>query len=138
MSGVLAIARRWIGTPYVAGAALRGVGCDCVGLLRGVWAEATGRPVPKVPGWRADWMLAPGRPLAAALRAHCRPLSPQAAGPGAFVVFHGAAAGRREHHCGILAPEGRVIHAVERHGVVEVALADMGARITQAATVPEG
>ncbi|MEM1422329.1 MAG: peptidase P60, partial [Pseudomonadota bacterium] len=30
-------ASRWIGTPYRHQASLRGVGCDCLGLLRGVW-----------------------------------------------------------------------------------------------------
>lgn len=29
-------ARRWVGTPYAHQAALLGVGCDCVGLIRGV------------------------------------------------------------------------------------------------------
>lgn len=30
-------ARSWIGTPYVAQAAMKGVGADCVGLIIGVW-----------------------------------------------------------------------------------------------------
>lgn len=33
---IIAEARGWIGTPYRHQAALRGVGCDCVGLVRGV------------------------------------------------------------------------------------------------------
>ena len=28
---------RWIGTPYRHQASLKGVGCDCLGLVRGVW-----------------------------------------------------------------------------------------------------
>ena len=42
MSGrdaIVAAARAWIGTPYRHQAALRGVGCDCLGLLRGVWRD---------------------------------------------------------------------------------------------------
>jgi NlpC/P60 family putative phage cell wall peptidase len=38
---VIAEARRWVGTPFRHQAALRGVGCDCAGLIRGV-GEACG------------------------------------------------------------------------------------------------
>jgi NlpC/P60 family putative phage cell wall peptidase len=34
---VIEEARRWIGTPYRHQSALRGIGCDCIGLIRGVW-----------------------------------------------------------------------------------------------------
>ncbi|MFD0934795.1 peptidase P60, partial [Methylobacterium trifolii] len=34
---VVAQARLWLGTPYRHQASLAGVGCDCLGLLRGVW-----------------------------------------------------------------------------------------------------
>ena len=40
---VIAIARSWLGTPYHDQASLRGVGCDCLGLARGVWREVVGR-----------------------------------------------------------------------------------------------
>ncbi len=32
-------ARGWIGTPYIHQASLKDIGCDCLGLLRGVWRE---------------------------------------------------------------------------------------------------
>ena len=44
---VIAIARAWLGTPYHDQASLRGVGCDCLGLARGVWREVVG-PEPVV------------------------------------------------------------------------------------------
>jgi NlpC/P60 family putative phage cell wall peptidase len=34
---IVAETRSWIGTPYHHQAALKGVGCDCIGLLRGVY-----------------------------------------------------------------------------------------------------
>lgn len=49
------LARRWIGTPYVHQGALRGAGCDCLGLVRGVWAELYGEAVPPVPPYTPDW-----------------------------------------------------------------------------------
>ena len=33
---IVAAARSWIGTPYRHQASLKGVGCDCLGLVRGV------------------------------------------------------------------------------------------------------
>ena len=47
---VIAIARSWLGTPYHDQASLRGVGCDCLGLARGVWREAVGPEVSVLAG----------------------------------------------------------------------------------------
>ena len=46
---VVATARGWLGTPYLHQASCRGAGCDCLGLLRGLWralagAEPAARP----------------------------------------------------------------------------------------------
>lgn len=49
------LARAWIGTPYVHQASCRGGGCDCLGLLRGVWREALGEEPEAVPPYSADW-----------------------------------------------------------------------------------
>jgi NlpC/P60 family putative phage cell wall peptidase len=40
----LSILRSWQGTPFHHGAALKGVGCDCYGLIVGALAEAGGHP----------------------------------------------------------------------------------------------
>lgn len=114
----LAAARAWIGTPYMIGQALRGVGCDCVGLVRGVWSDVTGRPAPDAPPFRADWHNAPGRPLVAAARAYLDPVALSEARPGDVVVLR--VQGSREAHCGILETDGQIIHAVETVGVVRV------------------
>ena len=55
MSAIVTAARGWIGTPYVHQAARRGVGCDCLGLLRGVWAEVDGTDLLSVPTYTPDW-----------------------------------------------------------------------------------
>ena len=52
---VVAAARGWLGTPYHDQASVRGVGCDCLGLVRGVWRELYGpEPVP-IPPYSRDW-----------------------------------------------------------------------------------
>lgn len=32
----VALARTWLGTPFLAGASVQGVGCDCAGLIEGI------------------------------------------------------------------------------------------------------
>lgn len=49
-NAVIAEARQWIGTPYAHQQMVRGLGCDCVGLIRGV-GIATG----VMPERRDDW-----------------------------------------------------------------------------------
>lgn len=137
---IVAAARAWIGTPYVTGAALRGVGCDCVGLIRGTLADLTGRPVPNPPGWRPDWSASRARPLIEAAARHLDPVPVEFVGAGDVVVFRHATG--REAHCGILSEVGaegapaRVIHAAEGVGVVEVPLGAWARRISYAARFP--
>jgi len=52
---VLALAEPWIGTPYRHQASLRGVGCDCLGLIRGVWRELYGSEPELPPPYAPDW-----------------------------------------------------------------------------------
>lgn len=54
-AAALAVAREWIGTPYLDGQACKGVGADCLGLIRGVYAEAAGVPVPPAPARPQPW-----------------------------------------------------------------------------------
>lgn len=130
----LVAARAWIGTPYYIGQARRGVGCDCVGIVRGVWSELTGRPAPEAPPYRADWHNAPGRPLVAAARAYLDPIHPAEARPGDVVVLR--MAGTREAHCGILETGDQIIHAVEGVGVVRVPFDAFRPGVTFAARFP--
>ncbi|TPE52586.1 NlpC/P60 family protein [Amaricoccus solimangrovi] len=131
---VVQASRRWLGTPYAPGAALRGIGCDCVGLARGVWSELTGRPPPPAPPWSPDWPTSWPRALIALGEAHMIPRRPAEAGPGDLVAIRRL--GGREAHAGILTENGRFIHATERFGVVEVPLAGWAGRIAWAASFP--
>lgn len=118
---IVASARGWVGTPYRHRAAVRGVGCDCLGLLVGVWREVTGTAPPALPNYRADWRDASH---AAELQALADAwLAPGEMGPGAVLLFRmGASALPR--HCGIMVAAGRFVHAQERLGVVEGNLSD--------------
>ncbi|MGV8954020.1 MAG: NlpC/P60 family protein [Cypionkella sp.] len=120
---VVAAAQRWIGTPYRHQAATLGAGCDCLGLLRGVWRELYGSEPMAMPPYRAD-MRDPAH--AGALEAAAELLLVPAAGvyaAGQVVLFRlNGMAGAK--HCAILVGPERFIHAQERLGVVEAALTE--------------
>ena len=57
---ILSEARQWLGTPYRHQASLKGVGCDCLGLVRGVWRALYGYE-PEEPGpYQRGWVEPPG------------------------------------------------------------------------------
>lgn len=104
---IVAEARGWIGTPYRHQASLRGVGCDCLGLVRGVWRLHLGAEPEPVPGYTRDWSEARGREaLAEAGRRHLVERDPAAAKPGDVLVFRMRPGGPAKH-AGILVAMGR-------------------------------
>ncbi|MEC9343503.1 MAG: NlpC/P60 family protein [Pseudomonadota bacterium] len=119
-------ARRWRGTPYRHQASHRGVGCDCLGLVRGIWRTLYGREPQTIPAYTPDWGEAPGREfLLEAASRHLHPVPVAAARAGDLLVFRW----RREavaKHLGILTSNRResrrFIHAWEKAGVVETGL----------------
>ncbi|WP_185983121.1 NlpC/P60 family protein [Aureimonas mangrovi] len=118
MSGqrALVAARRWIGTPYRHQGSRRGVGCDCLGLVRGVWRELYGHE-PEAPGaYSRDWAdIDDAERLMEAARRNFTDV--ESGAPGDLVLFRWRA-GRPARHCGILEEGGRVIHAYEGAAVV--------------------
>ncbi len=119
---VIAAALAWLGTPYHDQASLQGVGCDCGGLLRGVWRAVVGPESfvvpPYGPGWGDEGPQEVVVDLVASLLLR---IDPAQAGPGAVLLFR-----MRESaivkHAGIITSPGLFIHATERHGVIEEAL----------------
>ena len=59
-SAIVAEARAWIGTPYQHQASLKGVGCDCLGLVRGVWRAVIGAEPERAPPYAPGWAEATG------------------------------------------------------------------------------
>ncbi|WP_375449539.1 NlpC/P60 family protein [uncultured Devosia sp.] len=124
---VVAAARQWLGTPYRHQAATPGAGCDCLGLLRGVWRTLYGTEPMAVPPYRAD-MRDPthaGALVAAAATFLVPVEGALAAGQVLLFRLNGLVAAK---HCGILVAPDRFIHAQERLGVVEAALTEAWAR----------
>lgn len=118
---IVAAARLWLGTPYHHQASLRGVGCDCLGLVRGVWRDLCGdepeAPPPYSPSWAESLRQ---ETLALAAERHLQPLAAGEAQPGDVLLFRW-----RTHlpakHCAILATPECIIHAHDGAAVAEVA-----------------
>jgi NlpC/P60 family putative phage cell wall peptidase len=119
---IIAAARGWLGTPYVHQASSRGCGCDCLGLLRGVWRELMGDEPENPPPYSADWAESAGEEtLYAALKRHFTEIDRIDVAPGDILLFRMIARGPAKH-CGILAELGGVpslIHARQNKRVSE-------------------
>ena len=121
-SAVLAAARSWLGTPYLHQSSVNGVGCDCLGLARGIWRTLHGDEPWEVPPYSRDWGEAGRREvLAEAARAALIEVPLSDAGPSALVLFR-MAPGVPAKHCGLLGESvirPSLIHAYDRSGVVQ-------------------
>ena len=119
---VITAARSWLGTPYHDQASLRGVGCDCLGLARGVWRDVVGPEPFPIPPYSRDWgETGPREVLADGARRMMPELDRSEAGPGALILFRMMPRAIAKH-VGILTNPDTFLHAYERLGVIEEAL----------------
>jgi NlpC/P60 family putative phage cell wall peptidase len=122
-TAIVTEARAWIGTPYRHQASLKGVGCDCLGLVRGVWRVVCGAEPEPVPPYAPDWAEASRREaLASAAGRHLVELHPDNFAPGDVLLFrwrNGCVA----KHAAIVTGDARMVHAHDRAGVAEFAIA---------------
>jgi NlpC/P60 family putative phage cell wall peptidase len=116
---IIAEARSWIGTPYRHQASLKGVGCDCLGLVRGVWRAVIG-PEPEATGpYSPDWAEALGAErLADAAGRHLRPIAVKEASRGDVILFRWRD-DLPAKHAAILSGAGTFIHAYSGNAVCE-------------------
>lgn len=121
-------ARGWLGTPYRHQASCRGVGTDCLGLVRGLWRELLGHEPERPGAYTPDWAEATGeeRLLAAAAR-HLIGVPLHAAMAGDVLLFRMIDSGPAKH-VAILSSDtlvrGTIIHAYSGHDVCETHLTE--------------
>ncbi len=126
---VVILARTWLGTPYHHQASVRGHGCDCLGLVRGVYRELYGRDAEAPPAYSRDLAEATGtETLIEAARRHLVEVEPfEAPAIGDVLIFR-LRPGAMAKHCGIITNLpganrwGRMIHAFESGPVCEVSM----------------
>lgn len=125
------IAREWIGTPYHHQARKKQVGCDCLGLIHGVYDELGCPPIDFAPEYSRSWGEADGKELMLeaadkylVLRLHA-PIAWNWHGPrpGDVLLFR-MRKGTVAKHAAIATSARTMIHAFESNAVVEVNYTD--------------
>ena len=120
---IVAETRDWIGTPYRHQASLKGVGCDCLGLVRGVWRGVIGDEPERAPAYAPDWAEAGGvETLAAAAARHLIAIDRDAFQQGDVLLFRWRDRLPAKHAAIVTAPD-KIVHAHDGAAVAEVALA---------------
>lgn len=119
---IIAETLRWVGTPYRHQGTRRGVGCDCLGLVRGVWRQVYGEE-PELPGpYAPDWAEAGGRDaLMDAARRHCTEKDKPQMAAGDLILFRWRCDMPAKHAAILVSPD-RFAHAYEGHAVLLSAL----------------
>lgn len=109
----MAEALQWVGTPYRHQGRRKALGCDCLGLVRGVWRALYNRDIEEPGAYAADWAEAGGSErLLLAARRHFREKTAMEICPGDLLLFRW-----RPHlpvkHLGILVDGESFVHAYE-------------------------
>ena len=131
MSAVVQAARTWLGTPYIHQTSCKGAGCDCLGLLLGVWREFHGSVPAPVPPYTNDWSEVSGEErLLDTARGLLTEKALGDAAPGDILIFR-MRTGAVAKHVGLqteVTPNARFIHAYSGRGVTENTLTPPWAR----------
>jgi NlpC/P60 family putative phage cell wall peptidase len=118
---IIALARSWLGTPYVHQAAAKGQGTDCLGLVRGIYRELYGRDPELPPPYTPDWneRRSAEEPLLSAARRHLAEVAGRGSiRPGQVLIFRILTTGPAKH-CGVAVSEDHFVHAYAGRAVVE-------------------
>jgi NlpC/P60 family putative phage cell wall peptidase len=119
---VIEEAQSWIGTPYRHQASMKGVGCDCLGLVRGVWRALYGGEPEALRPYSSDWAEAGASDaLLNAARRHLVEKPKMEMSAGDLILFRWKPS-HAAKHLGILVSNHAFIHAYEAHAVMISAL----------------
>jgi NlpC/P60 family putative phage cell wall peptidase len=122
-ASIVAEARSWIGTRYMHQASVKAVGCDCLGLVRGVWRACVGDEPETVPAYAPDWAEAMAvESLADAAFRHLVPAAPENFAAGDVLLFRWRD-GFVAKHAAIASSASHMIHAHDGASVCEIAIA---------------
>lgn len=134
---IIAVARQWTGTPYQHQASCKHAGCDCLGLVRGVWRELYGEEPENPPPYPMDWAEGGFEELMRdASRRHLQEIAVADARPGDVLLFR-MARHAPARHAAILSAENSIIHAYSGHAVREEPIGAWRRRIAYAFRFPE-
>lgn len=119
---LITLARSWIGTPYHHQQSLKGAGCDCLGMIRGIYEEHYRQPTAPITPYSRDWADVTGREtLLEAARQHLEEKKVEERAPGDVLIFRF----RRwmvAKHAGLMTGPETMVHAMEGAAVREISL----------------
>lgn len=136
-ANIVAVARSWIGTPYVHQQSKKAVGTDCLGLVRGVYREFYGKEPEKPPTYSASWAEFSGRELMfEAAQRNLVQLEDRFAFQVGDVLLFRMQNDALMKHCAIVSSPDTIIHAYSYHDVMETALQPFRRRIAASFQYP--
>ncbi len=116
---IIAAAYEWIDTPYQHQASVKYAGCDCLGLIRGIWRELIGEEPVNVPPYTPDWAEKNKQEtLLQAAQTFLCPVEKSQTQPGDCLLFR-MTSNAPVKHIAILSKPDRIIHAYWGRAVVE-------------------
>lgn len=130
-------ALEWVGTPYHHQAYLKGVGADCLGLLRGLYIELYGADPEKPPTYSPAW--GESRKDDLLLQAAAKYLTPAPDGVWGvsdvlvFRIRNSASA----KHCAIVVGDNKMLHAVSGRAVSVVSINAWADRVAGVFSFPD-
>lgn len=130
------IARTWIGTPYHHQASLKGIGCDCLGLIRGIWRELYGKEPQSIPAYTPDWAEAnPRETLYLAAKHHMQEIEKSDMKLGNIILFRWRNK-QPAKHAAIISNNDKIIHAYDGICVSETSFGIWQKRLAYAFALP--
>lgn len=121
---VVNAARDWLGTPYCHQASAKGVGCDCLGLVRGVWRKVEGQEPEAIPAYSSTWSEVSRRERLIEIgNRYFAPVEASQRQIGDMLVFRMRRSAVAKH-AGILVGRDTFIHAYQGTEVTQTSLCD--------------
>ena len=119
---IVVLAKEWIGTPYHHQQSAKGIGCDCLGLVRGVYCAFYHLPPDPIVPYSRDWADVSGQEtLLNAAKEHLIASSKASKQVGDVLIFR-FRNWMVAKHVGILVSPTTMVHAIEGSAVCEVHL----------------
>ncbi|MBL4871007.1 MAG: C40 family peptidase [Robiginitomaculum sp.] len=116
-------ALEWIGTPYRHQASTKAAGCDCLGLVRGIWRKFYGDEPLNMPPYTPNWAEKGGAEiLKNTADQYLCPVSLAKSKPADVLLFR-MQAGVPAKHMAILLKDDLIIHAYWGRAVTKSYLA---------------
>lgn len=115
---VVAITEEWLETPYKHQHSVKGAGCDCLGLIRGVWRDVVGDEPEKAPPYSPSWGEGDDQEMLLSMAHKYMSEVVLADMQAGDVIIFRMVESAPAKHCAIYAGQNHMIHAYQNAGKV--------------------